>query len=229
MKAEKAEVASSGVEKLIERLREEAINAGQAKAEDIVLNAQKRAAWIVEEAEQEAQLLLEKARAEAEALKSSGVDALRLAGRDALLKLRDTLLGSFSQEVMRVVGKQMAKSEFIEQLILALAGRVREKTGLDQNSKIIFQLPEDIVGVEDLRRNPEELKQGALSHLTAAIASDLLRDGVSFEVSDQIKSGIVIKLEENNMVIDFTDEAVTTLFLEHLQPRFRALLQGIVK
>jgi len=114
-------------------------------------------------------------------------------------------------------------------LILALAGRVREKTGLDQNSKIIFQLPEDIVGVEDLRRNPEELKQGALSHLTAAIASDLLRDGVSFEVSDQIKSGIVIKLEENNMVIDFTDEAVATLFLEHLQPRFRALLQGIVK
>ncbi|MBE0434532.1 MAG: hypothetical protein IBX56_01870 [Methylomicrobium sp.] len=229
MKAEKAEVASSGVEKLIERLREEAINAGQAKAEDIVLNAQKRAAWIVEEAEQEAQLLIEKARAEAEALKSSGVDALRLAGRDALLKLRDTLLGSFSQEVMRVVGKQMAKSEFIEQLILALAGRVREKTGLDQNSKIIFQLPEDIIGVEDLRRNPEELKQGALSHLTAAIASDLLRDGVSFEVSNQIKSGIVIKLEENNMVIDFTDEAVATLFLEHLQPRFRALLQGIVK
>lgn len=229
MKAEKAEAASNGVEKLIERLREEAINAGQAKAEDIVLNAQKRAAWIVEEAEQEAQLLLEKARAEAEALKTSGVDALRLAGRDALLKLRDTLLGSFSQEVMRVVGKQMAKSEFIEQLILALAGRVREKTGLDQNSKIIFQLPEDIVGVEDLRRNPEELKQGALSHLTAAIASDLLRDGVSFEVSDQIKSGLVIKLEENNMVIDFTDEAVATLFLEHLQPRFRALLQGIVK
>ena len=229
MKAEKAEIASSGVEKLIERLRDEAINAGQAKAEDIVLNAQKRAAWIIEEAEQEAQLLIEKARGEVDALKASGVDALRLAGRDALLKLRDTLLGSFSQEVMRVVGKQMEKSEFIEQLILALAGRVREKTGLDQNSKIIFQLPEDIVGVEDLRRNPEELKQGTLSHLTAAIASDLLREGVSFEVSDQIKTGLVLKLEENNMMIDFTDEAVATLFLEHLQPRFRALLQGIVR
>lgn len=229
MKAEKAEIASSGVEKLIERLREEAIGAGQAKAEDIVLNAQKRAAWIIEEAEQEARLLLEKAQAEADGLKASGIDALRLAGRDALLKLRDTLLGSFSQEVMRVVGAQMAKAEFIEQLILALAGRVREKTCLDHNEKLVFQLPEDVVGVEDLRRNPEELKQGALSHLTAAIASDLLRDGVTFEVSDEFKTGIVIRLEENNMVIDFTDEAVATLFLEHLQPRFRALLQGIVK
>lgn len=229
MKAEKPEFASSGVEKLIERLREEAINAGQAKAEDIVLNAQKRAAWIIEEAEQEAKTIRDKARAEAEALQASGVEALRLAAREALLKLRDTLLGSFSQEVMRVVGKQMAKSEFIEQLVLALAGRVRDKTLLDKNQQIVIQLPEDVVGVEDLRRNPEELQQGALSHLTAAIASDLLREGVRFEVSDDIQAGIVIKLEENNMVVDFTDEAVATLLLEHLQPRFRALLQGIVK
>jgi hypothetical protein len=33
----------------------------------------------------------------------SGEDALKLATRDALLKLRDTLLGSFSKEVKRVV------------------------------------------------------------------------------------------------------------------------------
>jgi len=31
------------------------------------------------------------------------------------------------------------------------------------------------------------------------------------------------------MVIDFTDETVAELLLEHIQPRFRALLQGIVK
>ena len=229
MKVEKSHIASSGVEKLIERLRDEAINAGQAKAEDIVVNAQKRAEWIVEEAELEAQQLLENARSEAEALKSAGLDALRLATRDALLKLRDTLLGSFSQEVKRVVGKQMAKEEFIEQLILSLAGRVREKTGLDNNQKITFQLPEDVVGIDELRKNPEELNKGALSHLSAAIAADLLREGIKFDVSEEMKGGLIIKLEDSNMIIDFTDEAVATLLLEHLQPRFRTLLQGIVK
>lgn len=229
MKSEKSHIASSGVEKLIERLRDEAVNAGQAKAEDIVVNAQKRAEWIIEEAELEAKQLLEKSRAEAESIKSAGLDALQLAGRDALLKLRDTLLGSFSQEVKRLIGKQMAKEEFMEQLILALAGRVREKTGLDTNREIIVQLPEDAIGIEELRKNPEELNQGALSHLTAAIASDLLREGVEFEVSDEIRSGLVVKLVDSNMKIDFTDDAVATLFLEHLQPRFRALLQGIVK
>jgi V/A-type H+-transporting ATPase subunit E len=139
------------------------------------------------------------------------------------------LLGSFSQEVRRVVGEKMAQQECIEQLILALAGQVRDKTGLDNLPQITVVLPQDIIGVDELRNNPEELRQGALSHLSAAIAGDLLRKGVNFEVSDQFKTGLQVKLEENAMRIDFTDAAVAELLLKHLQPRFRALLQGIVK
>lgn len=229
MKEEKAEFASSGVEQLIDRLREQAVNAGQAKAEDIVANAQKRAAWLIGEAEQEAKHIVKKAQSEAEALKTAGLDALNLAARDTLLRLRDTLLGSFSQEVQRVVGEHMANQAFVEQLILALAGQVRDKTGIDENAKMTIILPETVIGVEELRKNPEELQQGALSHLTAAIAGDLLRKGVEFEVSDEIKAGLRIHLEGSAMQIDFTDEAVSTLLLQHLQPRFRALLQGIVK
>lgn len=229
MKEEKADYASSGVEQLIERLREQAIDAGQAKAESIVSDAQRRAAWLIGEAEQEAKNVLKKAQAEADSMRTAGLDALNLAARDALLRLRDTLLGSFSQEVQRVVGEKMADQDFMEQLILALAGQVRDKTGLDQQQKLTFLLPETISGVEELRKNPEELQQGELSHVSAAIAGDLLRKGVRFEVDDEVKSGLVIRLEDNAMLIDFTDDAVTALLLKHLQPRFRALLQGIVK
>lgn len=229
MKEEKAEYASSGVEQLIERLREQAINAGQAKAEDIVTDAQKRAAWLIDEAEQEAKNILKKAQTEADAVRNAGIDALNLAARDALLRLRDTLLGSFSQEVQRVVGDKMADQAFMERLILALAGQVRDKTGLDEHQKITLLLPETVIGVEELRKNPEALKHGELSRVSAAIAGDLLRNGVHFEVSDDIETGLMIRLEENAMLIDFTDAAVADLLLKHLQPRFRALLQGIVK
>ncbi len=222
-------IASSGVEALIKRLRNEGIAAGQEKAEDLVINAQKRAEWIVEEAELEAKSLIEKARQQADDIKAAGKDALQLAGRDAFLKLRDTLLGSFSHEVMRVVGEQMTDKHFTEKLILALAGIVREKTGLDKHSDIIISLPEDIMGVDELRKNPEELKLGELSQYTASIAANLLRSGVSFEVADDIKAGLFVRLVDDAMVIDFTDETVAALLLEHLQPRFRALLQGIVK
>jgi len=222
-------IASSGVEALIERLKSEGVVAGQDKAADIVSNAQKRAAWIVEEAELEAKTLLDQAHKQANDINTAGQDALKLATRDALLKLRDTLLGSFSDEVMRVVGEQMSDKLFTEQLILALASSVRDKSGIENTKEVVFSLPEDVIGVDELRKNPEELKQGNLSHYTAAIAANLLRKGVTFEISEEIKAGLSIHLVDDAMVIDFTDETVTALLLEHIQPRFRALLQGIVK
>lgn len=229
MSSEKLPFASSGVEALIERLKEQGIAAGQQKAESIVIDAQKRAEWIIEEAQLEAQLLINNAKAEAEAMKTAGEDALKLAARDVFLRLRDTLLGSFSREVTRVVGKQMAQEDFLEKLILALAGRVRDKTGIDSNRQVVIQLPEDVIGVDELRRNPEELKEGVLTHFTAAMAGDLLRAGVTFELSNDLNGGLLLKLEDDNIMIDFSDKAVAALLLEHIQPRFRALLQGIVR
>ena len=222
-------IASSGVEALIKRLRNEGVTAGQEKAEDLVTNAQKHAEWIIEKAELEAKQLIDKAHHQANAIKASGEDALQLAARDALLKLRDTLLGSFSNEVMRVVGEQMTDKAFTEKLILALASTVRKKTGLDEHHDIVISLPEDVMGVDELRKKPEELKEGKLSQYTASIAANLLREGVQFEAADDINAGVSVRLIDDAMVIDFTDEAVAALLLEHIQPRFRALLQGIVK
>ena len=222
-------IASSGVEALIERLRDEGIAAGQEKAEDIVINAQKRADWIVEEAKLEAQALLEKTQEEATAIKAAADDAMQLAARDALLKLRDTLLGSFSQEVRRLVNQELEDKDFIEKLILVLAGNVREKAAVDESPTLTIQLPEDVVGIEELKQNPEELKEGILSRYTAHVAVGLLRQGIHFEVTDDISGGLTVRLDNEQMVIDFTEQTIAALLLEHLQPRFRALLQGIVK
>jgi len=221
--------ASSGVETLIQRLKAEGVTAGQEKAEAIVTDAQKRAKWIIEEAELEAKNILDQTKKEVEALQSAGQDALNLATRDALIKLRDGLLNSFSEEVMRVVGKQMSDTTFLQQLILTLAGTVRGKTAVDNNQNIVFSLPEEIIGVDQLRQNPKELEHGSLTHYTASIAAGLLRKGVNFELASDIKSGLSVRLVDDSVVVDFTDEAVAALLLEHLQPRFRALLQGIVK
>jgi len=224
-----AQIASSGVEALIQKLRDEGVAAGQEKAESIVLNAQKRAEWIVREAEQEAQQIVEKARAEIAAMQKAAEDALKLATRDALLKLRDTLLNSFSKEVARVVGEQMDETAFLRRLILGLAAQVREDASLDQEAEVVFRLPVDVVGVEELKKNPEELRDGALSQFAASLAGSLLRQGVRFEIADDPRNGLEIRLRDGQVSIDFSDDTVAKLLLEHLQPRFRALLQGIVK
>ncbi len=229
MAVEKPQIASSGVEQLIEKLRDEGVMAGQEKAQDIVSDAQKRAEWIVTEAQQEAQLIREQAISDAEVTRAAAEDALKLATRDALLKLNDTLLGSFSDEVLRVVGEQMVDTQFVQRLILALAGKVREETGMDEEKQLLIRLPADAIGIDELKKNPEELKLGSLTQLAASIAADLLRKGVRFEDTEQLQKGISVQLVDHKMTVDFSDEAVATLLLQHLQPRFRALLQGIVR
>ena len=229
MNEQHSKVTSSGVENLIQRLRDQGVDAGQKRAEKIVLDAQKRAEWIIEEAELEAKLLLEKAKKQSDALRVSGEDALKLATRDALLKLRDTLLGSFSTEVQRVVGQKMDQEVFLERLILQLAGKVREELDLDIKENISLFLPNNPVGVDELKNNPDELKVGTLTHFTASIAADMLRKGVSIKVSDDASGGLSVRLKDDDMVVDFTDETLSALLLEHLQPRFRTLLQGIVR
>lgn len=64
-------IASSGVEALIDRLRNEGVTAGQEKAQDLVTNAQKHAEWIIEKAELEAKELIDKAHKEASDIKTS--------------------------------------------------------------------------------------------------------------------------------------------------------------
>lgn len=229
MQISQAKVPSSGVEELISRLRNDGVMAGQAEAEKIIHDAKMQAEAIVHKAEQQAKQLLAQATTEANELQHTAHDALQLAARDAMLKLRDTLLGSFSEEVGRVVGTQMADREFMAKLILALASRVRDKTGLDACEQVLLQIPEKTLGSNFLKQNPEELKEGTLSHLTAAIAADLLRKGVTLGGSSDLHGGVFIKLVDEEMVIDFSDHSVAALLLEHLQPRFRALLQGIVR
>ncbi|RLA05004.1 MAG: hypothetical protein DRQ47_02250 [Gammaproteobacteria bacterium] len=221
--------ASIGVESLINRLRAEGVGAGQAESEKIISEAQKKVALIKSQAQQEAEEIVSSARKEAEALKTAGHDALMLAGRDAHLKLREVVMERFNEEVQRLVGDVMAPEPFMEKLILQVAGRVRDESGLDKEDKLAIKLPEKIISIDDLRKNPEELKEGTLAHFVLSIMASLLKEGISYQPSGNINAGLKVYLDNGNVEVDLSDEAITAVLLEHLQPRFRALLEGVVK
>ena len=221
--------ASIGVESLINRLRDEGVGAGQAESEKIISEAQKKVALIKSQAQQEAEEIVSSARKEAEALKTAGHDALMLAGRDAHLKLREVVMERFNEEVQRLVGDVMAPEPFMEKLILQVAGRVRDESGLDKEDKLAIKLPEKIISIDDLRKNPEELKEGTLAHFVLSIMASLLKEGISYQPSGNINAGLKVYLDNGNVEVDLSDEAITAVLLEHLQPRFRALLEGVVK
>ncbi|MEM1314428.1 MAG: hypothetical protein AAGI51_07745 [Pseudomonadota bacterium] len=225
----KAEVGeAAGIEALIARLREEGVDEGRAEAGRLVQEAERRAREILEAAEAEAARTRESARAEAERFRRGGEEALNTAMRDAVLELKTRLGHGFAEQIRGMVSDLASDDEVLKRMIVAVAGRAREDAGVDSAAALEIALPRSVVGLEQLRREPESLAEGTLSHFAAAVAADMLRAGVRFSRAEDDAGGIRVVLEDRDLVIDLTDEAVAGLILQHLQPRFRALLEGVV-
>jgi V/A-type H+/Na+-transporting ATPase subunit E len=220
---------SSGVEALIERLRDQGVADGLRQADEIVAEARHEAERILAEAKGEAEAILRQARGEAAMIQNAGEEALRTAMRDTVLKMKGHLSTRFNEEVRRLVAAEMVQEAFLERLILEVAGRARRDAGLDQAEQIEVLLPEDVVGLEELRRHPEKLREGSLSHFVLSVANGLLRDGVELRSSDRLEGGIRIILQGGEIQVDLTPGKVAEVLMEHLHPRFRAILEGTVK
>jgi V/A-type H+-transporting ATPase subunit E len=224
-----AGLASYGVEALIERLRDEGVAAGRAEAEQIEARARERAAETLREAELQAKRIVAEATREADATRNGGKEAVRIAMRDTVLQLKAELTQRFNVQVRRLITKEMRKEAFLQELIREIVGRAREEAALQPGAPVEVILPRELVGLEDLRRNPLELREGSLSHFVLAVASDVLEEGVTFTVAEDEASGIRLYLKDKDVEIDLTDAKVAEHLLAHLQPRFRAILEGTVK
>ncbi|RDH84288.1 MAG: hypothetical protein DIZ77_17550 [endosymbiont of Seepiophila jonesi] len=218
---------SSGVEALIERLHDEGVAAGRERAEKIVADAEHQAAWIVEQAELEAEALKQAAREHAEQTQNALQESLSVAVRDAILSLKSTLSARFADEVQRAVGREMSREQMLQRLILEVAGRAKEQ--LDESEPMQILLPRDAVGLEELRKDPEALRANPLTELSGLITKEMLREGVTFIEADDDMPGIRLSIRGDAIKLDVTEAAVTELLLAHLQPRFRALVEGIVR
>ncbi len=218
---------ASGVEELIARLRDQGVEKGRSEAEGLEQEARATAAATVAQAEAQARSIVERARAEAESLQTSGRQALELAFRDATLALKAQLSERFTGEVRQLVGEEQEKQEILERMILEIVGALRPEA--DQSQQVEVLLPRRVAGLAELSQHPEELEQGILSRFVRLTARGLLREGVSFGVAKGPDAGLKLRLVDRDVVLDLTDAAIAQTLLAHLQPRFRALLEGVVK
>jgi V/A-type H+/Na+-transporting ATPase subunit E len=220
---------SSGVEELIKKLREAGVVSGRKEGEQLVASARHEAERILQQAKTEAEAIISQAREEAEMIENAGKEALKSSMRDTVLKMKGHLSTRFSDEIRRLISAEMAQEAFLERLILEVAGRARRDIALDEAEQIEILLPEDVVGMDELRAHPEKLHKGTLTHFVLSVTNDLLRDGVVLRSSDKLEGGIRIILHEGEIQVDLTPDKVAEVLLEHLHPRFRSILEGTVK
>ncbi len=216
---------ATGVQDLINRLRDDGVRAGQDKADQVLRDARNQAAEIVSQAKAEAEEMLEKARNEIETEKLSAIESLKIAIRDTELKMEAELKATFAAHVKRLVSVEMRDLEFLKQIILAIAGLAAgDKACGEQPVNIL--LPENLFRSDKRETRLTQEGRDNFRRLVLGITGDMLREGVDLKPSESIGGGIRIQLVGEDLEIDLSDKAISELLLQTMLRRYRSLVAG---
>lgn len=218
---------AQGIDALIDRLRSEGVQAGSDEAARLTQEAQAKAAQIVETAQAEAAKLQSDARDAADRYTKAGEEALNTAMRDAVLTMKSTLMAQFQQDVQRMVSETMSDPEMLKQMVLELVGRAKTETSIGEDAQVI--LPAEVVGPDAIRANADDIQSGQLTKFVLGLTQEMLKDGVTLFASSDLHAGIRAQAGRDGIKLDLSDEAIADVLMQHLQPRFRAVLEGVIR
>jgi len=209
----------SGVQNLVDRIRDQGIFAANEKANKILRDAEVKSAKMLSDAKLEVEKLRETARLEIEADHAAALEALKLSARDAMLQLKAKVSSEFEVFVQRLVTSATRDEQFIKTIVLVLAGHVEEELIGDKDIQILIS--EVILTGKPNEELGERGKQTILS-----LSSEMLREGVELIPSSDIQGGANVRLVKDKLEIDLSDKAIASLLYQRMMPRFQAILEG---
>ena len=211
---------ASGVQDLITRIRDDGVQAGNKRAEEIMAEARREAARLLTEAQTQAEATHRKASAEIESFRHAALEALKLAARDTRLQLEAGVVAAFESHVKRLVVPVTYDGNYMRALIMVLAGQVAEQYPRDQQLEIMVS---DMLAGRDQENT--QLDQ-TLREAVLGITDNMLREGVEIIPSSEVAGGARVRLVGENLEFDLTNEAISKVLLKHLLPRYRSILEG---
>jgi V/A-type H+-transporting ATPase subunit E len=207
--AEPESLPSSGVDALVDRLREQGIDAGRREAARLVDEARAEADRMLAEARAEAATLREEAARAVERERTAALAALDLACRDALLRVREEIEGRIVRRLTDVAAVVIRDPRALENLLVDVTRHVLSQHGAAPAGRLSVHgaLAADVVDA-----------------LIVALTRDVLTEGV--ELALDARGGIRLELAGSGVEIEISAAAVSQLLAAHLLPRFRSLLEG---
>ena len=214
---------TSGVQELIDRLSQEGVAEGQQQAEKIIGDAQHKADAIVASARQQAEDILQRAHKEVDEFQTAGEEALRLAARDAVRDFGARIHDGLRTRLQELVQHEMADPNVVKQVILEVTRRATESL---ENEQVEVLLPREIISEEQARQRIDAGAPDELTRFVEGLIGEDLREGVTVDLGGQPHGGITVRVVNQQVEIDLTDEAISELLARHLLPRFRALMRN---
>ena len=232
MSKDQPQVISSGIDALVARLHDDGVKAGQEEAARIIEAARKEAQRLQKEAQQQADDIVAVARKKAATETRAAEEALQVAFRDMVLDMKNQLLLRLSDIFRQQVRNSLADPQLTAQLIREAAARLTgdyQAGSHTPDKDVRILLPANLLAMQEIRDNPERATTGALADLAFRLRDELLQQGVELMPHRGINAGFRISLNNGEVQLDINEQTIATLLLSYLQPRFQALLEGVIR
>lgn len=188
-------------------IKNETLQPAKEEAQQILEVAGQEAQRIIHEAETEAELLVNNAKARIAHEKELFQSAMKQAARQGIEALKqDIEQRLFNQELNAWLGRHLAEPDVAARLITTLVTAIeKEGIGASFTAFISSQLSKDQVNALLLHEIVDKLKEQSV-------------------VVGSFIGGIQLKLHDQNLTLDMSDQAIKELLTRYLLKEFRELL-----
>lgn len=181
---------SQHVQELIDKIKNEGVQAADQKAKEIEDQANKKAEEILANANREAEQIIVNAKEEVKKMQESTHMALRQSSRDTLLSLRKEIENTLHKIINNEVSDALTSDTLAEIIAAVAKGQSDGKSSDD----IIVSLN---------NKDQEKLKSGFMSKLQKQV-----KQSIKIQSSDDIGKGFTISFDSGKSSFDFTDESL---------------------
>ena len=213
---------ASGVQELIDRLSQDGVAEGHRQAENIVTDAQAKAEDILESARRQASEIVKQAQQEADQMKSAGEEALRLAARDTIRDFDARIHKGFKNRLQGLVRHELQDPQLLKDMILEITRQATDGLG---DGPVEILIPREVISEQEMRAQIEAGERDALTKFAQAIVGENLREGFTVGLGSQAHGGLIVRMVEDNLEVDLSEEAIAEFLSLHLLPRFRAMMR----
>ncbi len=196
------------IQELIDKIKEEGVQAAEKQAEDIINDAKQKAEDIISKAKQEADHIVAEAKKEIEQERSSTHENLKHAARDMMLSLKAEIQKILQSIVIAEVHDVLSKDKLVEILTVIIKNSIEKDTS---DAEIeVFLNPDDCKVIEEgfLARLKEEIKRP-----------------ICFRSAEDIEAGFRISFDEGKSHFDFTDKSLAEYLARFLNPKVADLVK----
>ncbi len=197
------------LESFIERLRADGVEAGRKSADEIRREAERDAEKLLRDAEAKAQQVVQAAETQREQMLARTQTDLKLAARDTVAKLRETLSQAVNRVLEEAVRQKFENADFLTELIRQIALQYAKA---------------DAVGDATLTINVSEPMRQKLAHWAIeTFHKDKKHKGLSVELHGSLAgAGFEYRMAEGT--IEMTAESVVQVLSQIVTPQLRELI-----